>query len=177
MICRTIILALSGLMTFGLSACVEPSTYAGNVAVNPNLVGADEAENIATDHLALRSYFANKTIRSFDEGRGNQVEYKAADGTVWLWYPGNGRVLSGNWRTEPLSAAGGTRLCFRYNSMGLNPVTGVIGIEWECTDGADYVRGLREIETGDTLGLRQAMPFVLNKTPEVTLDSLRGRAS
>ena len=40
----------------------------------------------------------NVTTLTFDPGHGAQVEYVAANGTNFLWYPGNRVVLPGHWK-------------------------------------------------------------------------------
>lgn len=46
------------------------------------------------------SEIENKTRRSFNGGHGTQISYGAPDGRYYLWYPGNDRILSGEWKME-----------------------------------------------------------------------------
>ncbi len=41
---------------------------------------------------------ANTTQHSFIPGRGQVIEYLAADGSTLLWYPGNERLAPGEWK-------------------------------------------------------------------------------
>src|SRR4029453_11353963 len=41
--------------------------------------------------------FVDHTRISFSPGHGTQVSYMRADGTVFLWYPGNRVVVRGRW--------------------------------------------------------------------------------
>lgn len=168
-------LAALFLASFALVGCLSAPT-AERVVANTKSLGGDAAERIATDPTQLRLFLADKTIRSYDRGHGNQVEFIARDGTVWLWYPGNAIVLPGEWKTQPLSASGGTSLCFRYGTNTRNPVTGVVGAVWQCSDGADWLRDTPEIVDGDPLKLRRTRPFELTAHPETSLARLADRA-
>lgn len=100
---------------------------------------------------------ANKTQQSFSPGHGMQVEYLAPDGATWLWYPGNGNILGGGWKTE------GADICFRYGKNTYNPVTKHEGGGWECTPLKVYNQTLVTSTKGDIFGLagRKKVPFNL----------------
>ena len=100
---------------------------------------------------------ANKTQQSYSPGHGMQIEYLAADGASWLWYPGNSKVLPGEWKTE------GADICFRYGKNTYNPVTRHKGGGWECGPLKGYNSTLVSSTKGDIFGLagRKKVPFDL----------------
>ena len=101
----------------------------------------------------------DRTQQSFSPGHGMQIEYLAADGATWLWYPGNTKVLPGEWKAE------GSDLCFRYGKNSYNPVTRHKGGGWECTPLTVYNQTLVSSTKGDIFGLagRKKVPFDLPK--------------
>ncbi len=106
---------------------------------------------------ASAASLANKTQQSYSPGHGMQIEYLAADGASWLWYPGNTKVLPGEWKTE----AGD--ICFRYGKNSYNPVTRTKGGDWECAPLKVYNSTLVTSSKGDIFGLagRKKVPFDL----------------
>jgi hypothetical protein len=112
------------------------------------------------------------TNMTFDSGHGTQVEYVAAGGISFLWYPGNRVVLDGRWKRQ------GSDICFLYGANTYNPVTGVRGGAWECMPFRLYWGGITERMKGDIFALRGrgAVPFVLSKD-RTTLERLLSHAS
>jgi hypothetical protein len=102
---------------------------------------------------------ANKTQQSYSPGHSMQIEYLAADGASWLWYPGNTKVLAGEWKAE------GSDLCFRYGKNTYNPVTRQKGGGWDCAPLKVYNQTLVSSTKGDIFGLagRKKVPFDLPK--------------
>jgi len=121
---------------------------------------------------ALAAPIGNQTTMTFDPGHGTQVEYVAADGTNYLWYPGNRVVLPGHWKLE------GANICFAYGANTYNPVTGQHGPGFECERKADYLSHIVDRAAGDVFGLkgRGTVPFVLTKT-RTTIAALRAAAN
>jgi len=78
----------------------------------------------------IEKILSNSTLTSWSKVHGTQVEYHDAKGGVWLAYPGNKKVLFGQWRVD--STQDTLKVCYRYNTSGHNPATGVIGYDWEC---------------------------------------------
>lgn len=101
----------------------------------------------------------DRTQQSYSPGHGMQIEYLAADGASWLWYPGNTKVLPGEWKTE------GSDICFRYGKNTYNPVTRHKGGGWECSSLKNYNSTLVSSTKGDIFGLtgRKKVPFDLPK--------------
>ncbi len=88
-----------------------------------------------------------KTYASFDVGHGYQVEYLAANGRAYLWYPGNSRVVVGEWKKVL------DEICYRYGSNTFNPQTLRRGGGWNCS----YIGKLRNF----TIGYADGDPFAL----------------
>ncbi|HEX8662456.1 MAG TPA: hypothetical protein VF744_00330 [Beijerinckiaceae bacterium] len=125
-----------------------------------------------------RRFLANRTYRSYSPQHGTQIEYHAADGRAFLWYPGNAVILPGRWRAEEVPNApklweeppgSGNivertlfRPCYRYGPDTYNPVTRHHGDTWEC---AGLFQGLGEARDGDLFRLARGgpVPFVLAK--------------
>lgn len=112
---------------------------------------------LAAVSSASAASLANKTQQSYSPGHGMQIEYLAADGASWLWYPGNTRVLAGQWKAE------GADICFRYGKNSYNPVTRQRGGDWECAPLKVYNSTLVTSTKGDIFGLagRKKVPFDL----------------
>jgi hypothetical protein len=118
---------------------------------------------------ALAAPIGNQTTMTYDPGHGTQVEYVAADGTNYLWYPGNRVVLPGHWKVD------GENICFAYGANTYNPVTHTRGGDFECWPTAAYLGTIVERAPGDVFGLkgRKAVPFALTKA-RTTIAALKG---
>ena len=117
---------------------------------------------------ASRSGVTNMT---FSAHHGTQIEYLAADGRSFLWYPGNRVVVPGAWRSGPYRTALAAQpgICFRYGGDTYNPATGASGGQWECEPLAVYRAGLVDTTSGD--------PFALGRNAAVPFDLPRERTS
>ena len=115
----------------------------------------------------------NVTTVSFSPGHGTQVEYVAAGGSNFLWYPGNPIVLPGYWKIVGGNRGRTTEICFVYGQNTYNPITGVVGAQWECEPTAQYLGLQTERAKGDIFGLahRSAVPFALSRG-QTTLEQL-----
>lgn len=113
---------------------------------------------------------AERTFLFRGMGHGNQIEYYRADGTAFLWYPGNKIVLKGHWMVDEYNGPkiGNNRICFLYGPNTYNPITKTPGTEWECVSAGALVVDAKDEAEGDYLGLadRQRVPFVLPKYVE-----------
>lgn len=105
--------------------------------------------------------YCGKTLHFYGDSHGNQVEYLDPDGRCYLWYPGNTVVVVGRWRCDE------SRIYFRYGYNSYNPVTGVIGGQWEPCPVALWSLSIVEAVPGDILGLARRLPFVLKPHPAV----------
>jgi hypothetical protein len=117
----------------------------------------------------------NVTTLTYDPGHGSQVEYVAANGTNFLWYPGNAVVLPGHWKLRRAAGVKATQICFVYGPNTWNPVTGVVGAQWECEATSFYIALTVERAKGDVFGLahRRTVPFVLSRGRASLADLLR----
>jgi hypothetical protein len=109
----------------------------------------------------VAAMFADRTTLSYSRAHGNQVEHTSADGRAFLWYPGNARVLPGRWKVE------NGRICYAYEGVTLNPVTGAQGPGYECELLWRHEMVTVETVAGDPLGLsrRTEPPGVLPQHP------------
>lgn len=114
-----------------------------------------------------------KTLLFNDDIHGTQVEYYAADGSAYLWYPGNEEVVRSSYRED--TAAGET--CFDYATNVFNPDNGEYGgvREW-CDPTEIFWDKASQSAEGDIFGLetRTRVPFVLDRL-FTTLEALRDR--
>jgi hypothetical protein len=132
----------------------------------PNFFNSNEA----------REFYACKTQMTFDSGHGTQVEYLHPNGRAFLWYPGNAGILPGEWIIEPRGAESPVAICFRYDTVTRNPVTGVVGREWSCMFADLQASRVAESARGDVLRLagRKFIPFVLSRE-RTTIAALAAR--
>lgn len=105
-------------------------------------------------------------------GHGTQIEYFAANGMAFLWYPGNRRPVPARWKLE--KQAGGYDICFKYPSRSYNPITRQHGGHWQCRSFGGFAARIKEIRENDVFKLSTGrLPHVLNKS-ETTFDTLLG---
>lgn len=145
-------LAVALIGAFSLSACVEStgadSTNAGPVSLKTDwLTGNTYADNAGRFIFGADYPRADVTYASADIFHGLQIEYFSPQGKAYLWYPGNTRVVVGDWKDE------GRKICFRYQSNSSNPVTGQTGGEWECQGKISAQSDLVSSVDGDAFGL------------------------
>lgn len=112
------------------------------------------------------------TNMTYEPSHGTQIEYLSPDGKAFLWYPGNARIVTGQWKLE------GADICFAYGGNTYNPVTGTRGGAWECMSLRTQQRGLAERAEGDIFGLarRRQVPFTLDRD-RTTLQQIATRLS
>lgn len=107
---------------------------------------------------SARAFLSDTTFFGTDLFHGAQIEYLAADGKTFLWYPGNSRPVQGEWKIQ--EALFGPDICFRYGPNTRNPITGSSDSSWYCDDFRDW----RAILKGDPFNLASGkLPFVLPK--------------
>lgn len=104
--------------------------------------------------------FGGNTIVYYDDSHGIQVEYYRSNGRSHLWYPGNDRVLPGQWRLR----SDVNEICFKHPSYAYNPVTKKRLGPWDCKKLGRVKNGIRSICSGDPFRLASGkIPFVLEK--------------
>ncbi|QAX31012.1 hypothetical protein ETW24_17425 [Leisingera sp. NJS204] len=91
------------------------------------------------------------TYLSFSPKQGFQVEYLAADGRSYLWYPGNRTGVRGRW-TKLLD-----EMCFYYGSDA-----DMTARKWQCRYRAHFSKANLGWSSGDLFNLRSgSVPHVL----------------
>lgn len=145
----------------------------------------------AADPEIVAASFGDRTILTHSAQHGTQVEYIAANGDSFLWYPGNDAILRGSFAVlwENASAEiddpqegryrGQVKLnyvCFRYGVNTYNPATGHRGGGYECGSYAQQRMTIRETRKGDVFGLstRSSAPFPLGRESQ-TIAALQKR--
>ena len=110
---------------------------------------------------AMADSVRDRTFIYYQRGYGVYIEYTASDGKVWMWFPGNTRVVHGIWGLRDF---GGPRLCYKYfNSR--NAVTGV----FENTECIEPEQALSKVDVidqrpGDTFALaNDVLPYRKSK--------------
>lgn len=128
------------------------------------------AERSAISVDQAREMFSGVTALSYDfgglmgsKGHGTQIEYLSPDGSTYLWYPGNKRVVQGAW--ELRSDSGQTRMCFQYGPNTYNPVTQKGGGNWNCVLLPNYMILQIDRQKGDMFGLSEqtSVPYPLQR--------------
>lgn len=112
-----------------------------------------------------------------------QVSYSTPDGKIYLWYPGEARVIPGKWfikEMEPYKATGlngpiyvrVNQHCFTHSPDVYNPITRQKGLG-DCLRTKAYGKYVVDIRRGDVFGLstRTEAPFVFSRG-RTTIDSL-----
>ncbi|MGL4636887.1 MAG: hypothetical protein ACRCWF_12965 [Beijerinckiaceae bacterium] len=131
-----------------------------------------------------RAAIHNRTTLSLSSSHGPQISFKAPDGKIYLWYPGNRMILQGEWQLEIRRIRNNTTgqeielaaYCYRYGANTYNPATGSRGAQWECASAAQSLARTTESAEGDIFGLagRSAPPFVLTRDDE-TFEKVRAK--
>lgn len=125
---------------------------------------------------SARNYLADTTLGDWNRLHGTQIEYLAANGRAYLWYPGNRKPVSGEWETRN-ARLGAAEICFRYGTNTYNPVTRTSGGSWECQGVYQYTAWKFERVVGDPFHLESGrLPFVLPASEHVNLTAAVERA-
>lgn len=145
----------------------------------------------AADPEIVAAAFGDRTVLTHSAQHGTQVEYIAANGDSFLWYPGNDAILRGSFAVlwENASAEiddpregryrGQVKLnyvCFRYGANTYNPAGGHRGGGYECGSYAQQRMTVKETRKGDVFGLstRSSAPFPLGREAQ-TIAALQKR--
>lgn len=119
----------------------------------------------------LAQQYMGLTIVYFDRSHGTQVEYYDKTG-AYLWYPGNKVILPGAWKVSAEAVPGG-QICFRYPTSSLNPVTGVKGTDWECSNVSSQQADTKHRLVGDPFALKSGeVPFIYKRRKRMSLSAL-----
>ena len=170
-----------------LSGCMSAEEREANeakVAEARQAAGMREPLVKPMSRAEAEASFVGKTRLVTAANRGVQVSYMAADGSIYLWFPGNPVVMRGAWTFEETGAyrpyagrpVSEISVCFTYGPGTVNAFDGQRG-GTRCVPGAALATMSVERADGDLFGLsrRTEVPFVL--PPErTTLTDLRKRA-
>jgi len=120
----------------------------------------------------IKYSFEGNTALFSEKSHGTQIEYFAPDGRVYLWYPGNTRVVRGSWKVqkEPKKVA---EICFMYPESSYNPVTKQRGGKWECNFHVVLSSDIKAVATGDPFDIETGrVPFPLPKEQLLSLEQV-----
>lgn len=150
------------LAALALASC-GPSNLAplfGDIPDNPTV------RSVAQAH-------SGRTFLTTDRENGVQVRYFAGNGRSFLWYPGNTRGVSADWRIQNYRDGDFAR-CFKHSTTTFAPVSGATGRVWRCSGSLQGNLAITdEIVEGDVFNLsRGAVPFVMPYSTSLTVDDL-----
>lgn len=171
------------LAAVSLGGCAKQPPTPAQLQADKAVRSVSLQESTRITEAQARAALSNKTSLSLSPGHGPQIEYASADGRVYLWYPGNNVVLSGEWEVRKANYSRRTTKvdgsvtefsaplaldCFRYGGNTYNPVTRTRGNKWECQASGVSKASRVEIADGDIFGLSQRAepPFVLTRDVE-----------
>ncbi|WP_264212074.1 hypothetical protein [Leisingera thetidis] len=113
---------------------------------------ASAVTEVASRGIAFPDYpQGGWTYLSFSGAHGFQVNYLAANGRAWLWYPGNSAGVPEEWKLD--TVAGQKAVCWRHPSNSYNPVTKQTGGPFACQSLALSQRSIVARVAGDPYGL------------------------
>jgi hypothetical protein len=120
--------------------------------------------------IDVNALFEDKTIMTHGPGHGTQIEYFDEQGRAYLWYPGNSRVVTGDWALKMPKDR--YELCFNYDTPSRNPVTLSTSRKWKCRDLASFTQHTKETRLSDIFDLAsKEVPFPLTYR-KTTLDAV-----
>ena len=120
--------------------------------------------------------YRDYTIFYYDPQHGTQVEYYSKNGKSFLWYPGNTRIVWGDWKVEAKSGQQ-SNMCHRYQTNSYNPVTKVRGGNWECVNMVRQQSSIQNRILGDPFGLTSGkVPSVFERRKKIIIAELARRA-
>jgi len=147
------------------SAC-SPADDFTQQKIAARRAAAEQTHEMAKTPPAVQQFLSNTTTKVWN-AHGTQIEYLAADGQTFLWYPGNVAPVKGRWKLQMTRY--GLEMCFLYGENSRNPITGQNGGQWECDMAAYYLLNRDEIVDGDPLKLAQGVPFVMPRSTNISI--------
>lgn len=125
----------------------------------------------------MKKKLANWTLIERQGAHGWLAEYSTEDGRVFMWYPGNRKVMPGFWKIESVPVTLRNQhfltihICFQYPT-GYNYVENKPGENWDCRPASEEIaypenrknKNGREVRAGDAFNLQAGkIPFVLKR--------------
>ncbi|HEV7336067.1 MAG TPA: hypothetical protein VGO06_08875 [Bosea sp. (in: a-proteobacteria)] len=176
---------------FAARPVLTQAEYMARNAAPKGASGAASLPSADADPEIVAAFFGDRTVLTHSAQHGTQVEYIAANGDSFLWYPGNDAILRSTFAVlwENASAEiddpqegryrGQVKLnyvCFRYAANSYNPATGHRGGGFECGTYARQRDAVKETRKGDVFGLatRSSAPFPLGREAQ-TIAALQKR--
>ncbi|WP_068318171.1 hypothetical protein [Polycladidibacter hongkongensis] len=150
-----------------LAACGPKSAFD---SLRPEKLEDLNAKYMANARM-LRKNLSGNTLQSWTNGHGTQIEYYKPNGKTYLLYPGNSKILVGDWKT--VDSKEGVKVCFRYPGA-YNKVTGKYTYKWNCGSGSKIFFRSSEIRKGDVLKLstKRKLPQKLSGGGQVFIEEL-----
>lgn len=142
----------------GLAACATHPLDGVNLddkKYNSFLATQSERRLDAYNHLAntddadigqlIQEKLSDRTYMYLQDGHGIYLEYTAADGQLFMWYPYNGGVVKGTWDVVDMSD--GPRACYQYRGA-YHGVTGEYEPN-ECIDAGQTLSSMNVLDYRD----------------------------
>ncbi|MEL6425938.1 MAG: hypothetical protein AAFQ33_10845 [Pseudomonadota bacterium] len=138
----------------------------GKSTVDEILTAAASPENIF-------AFLADTTFIHYSDDHGTQIWYVGPEGRLFLWYPGNRRVVDGYWKVEYDPDIKDSQVFYRYPNS-YNPVTRQLGDSWKTSDRTYYMMARHRMLVGDPFNLSSGKtPFIMPKDERVSfLDAM-----
>jgi len=145
-------------MRFLSWAAVFAATFVAGCQTTSHVNALDE---VRARPLVFADYpQAGRTYLSFSHAHGFQVNYLAAQGKAWLWYPGNSKIVPELWKLD----RDGTVICWKHPQQSYNPVTQQFGGGFACTSRQFSAKTIVAELRGDPFGLAKGnVPYRLKK--------------
>ncbi|WP_299296296.1 hypothetical protein [uncultured Tateyamaria sp.] len=150
----------------GVSTTVLSSLLAA-CAVEPTIMAMESSSRISRDPELTRRAMTGNTLGDFSSLHGSQYTFHAENGQTFLWYPGNSKIVKGQWKLLVQDDGKPVR-CYKYSSNSYNPVTGLRSGPWRCVQfsGSEF-QGSRII-VGDPFELASGrIPFRMQKLEHI----------
>ena len=178
-------LCLVALSFVFLAGCSKKKT----VTLKPKVLSIEEFKEKFPTLPELEARITNTTNHSYSHLHGNQIAYHSADKKAYLWYPGNSRIVVGEWKVKHGSRYRSIQvkttkglmnrkfaaplICYRYGKNTVDPtMTKLVG-EWSCGSFTLSQDLTVEDHIGDIFKLSQRLfvPFVLTGEGEMKTEA------
>ena len=155
-----------------LAACAPADDFTRQ-KIAARRAAAEQTHEMARSPETVQKFLSDTTAKVWN-AHGTQIEYLAANGETFLWYPGNAAAVEGRWKLQMTRY--GLEMCFLYGKNSRNPLAGQQGGQWECDMAAYYLLNRDEIVDGDPLRLARGLPFVMPSGANISIAQAMSRA-
>lgn len=119
-----------------------------------------------------KKHVSGKTVMTYGEQHGTQIEYFGTDGMAYLWYPRNWSVVPSRWKMKSGYKSLFHHVCSKYPTVSYNPLLDTDGGKWSCTNLNWWALRITEVRKGDIFNLSSGrVPWRLAKV-RATFDAL-----